>query len=67
MLLIIDTLLIIASLYLAIGVLYGIYFIIKGGPKIDPTLKASKFSIRYLLFPGSIICWPFLIFKSTKL
>jgi len=59
-------LIIIFGVYVLIGFLFGLYFIFKGAKQIDPLIAESKFSVRLLLFPGTIAAWPFLITKIFK-
>ena len=47
--------------YFAIGFVFGLYFVFKGAPKIDPLMQDTKKKVRVLLFPGVIAIWPFLI------
>ncbi|CAM1344158.1 hypothetical protein TAMYLO_480011 [Tenacibaculum amylolyticum] len=54
------------ALYFGIGFLFGLYFIFKAAPKIDPLISHSKKSVRLLLFPGAIAMWPFLVLKLFK-
>ncbi len=56
------------AVYFSIGFLFGIYFLFKA-PKIDPSMAVTKRRVRFLLFPGITVTWPFLIhrlFKSKK-
>ncbi len=64
--LIINVFLSILGIYFAIGFLFGLYFIIKGATKIDPLMQDTKKKVRFLLFPGVIATWPFLIGKLFK-
>ena len=57
----INILLISAALYLGLGVLFGLYFIISGAKKLDPVIKESGWGVRLLIFPGSVGMWPFLL------
>jgi len=52
--------------YFAVGLLFGIHFIFKGATKIDPLMKDTKKKVRFLLLPGVIATWPFLISKLFK-
>ncbi len=55
--------------YVAVGLLFALYFITTGAGKIDPLLRNSKKSVRVLLFPGVVATWPFLfakLFRSSK-
>ena len=54
------------GIYLLLGVLFGIYFFIKGAARIDPLITDSKWTVRLLLFPGTIGLWPFLLKKLLK-
>ncbi|RNC84225.1 MAG: hypothetical protein ED556_12275 [Winogradskyella sp.] len=53
------------GVYFLIGILFGIFFLFKA-PKIDPLMADSKKKVRFLLFPGVIATWPFLIGKLFK-
>ena len=63
MLTVINIFLSFLGIYFAIGFLFGIFFIIKGAPKIDPIMLNTKKKVRILLFPGIVTTWPFLIGK----
>ena len=56
----------ILAIYFFIGFLFGIYFILKGAIKIDPLMAETKKKVRFLLLPGVITTWPFLIGKLFK-
>lgn len=66
MLTIISVFLAALAIYFALGLLYGLYFILSGATKIDPLLKNSKKGIRLQLLPGIIATWPFFIKKGFK-
>ncbi len=66
MLSVINIFLAILGSYYAIGLLFGLYFLFKGAPKIDPLMADSKKKVRVLLFPGVVATWPFLISKLFK-
>ena len=66
MLTIINIFITFLGIYFAIGFLFGLYFIIKGAPKIDPLMINTKKKVRVLLFPGIIATWTFLIAKLFK-
>lgn len=54
------------GIYFLIGLLFGLYFLFKGATKIDPLMADTKKKVRFLLFPGVITTWPFLIGKLFK-
>lgn len=65
----INIFLIILGSYFTIGILFGLYFLFKGATKIDPLMHNTKKKVRFLVFPGVVATWPFLIgklFKSNK-
>ncbi|GAA4885813.1 hypothetical protein GCM10023311_05780 [Flaviramulus aquimarinus] len=64
--LIINIFLGILGIYFIIGLLFALYFIIKGATKIDPLMQDTKKRVRFLLLPGVIVTWPFLIVKLFK-
>jgi len=55
----------ILGLYFLIGFLFGIFFLFKA-PKIDALMADTKKKVRFLLFPGVVATWPFLIEKLFK-
>ncbi len=60
---------VIILVYYGIGLLFGIYFLLKGANNVDPLLAGSKKKVRFLLVFGIIATWPFFIrkmFQSTK-
>jgi hypothetical protein len=50
-----------AAIYVAIGVLAGVPFVLYGIGRIDPAAKAAPWSFRALVFPGVVALWPLLI------
>ena len=50
-----------AAIYLAIGVLAGVPFVLLGVGRIDPAAKAAPWSFRVLVRPGVIALWPLLM------
>lgn len=50
--------------YVSIGLIVGVIFIFFGS-KMDPILNESKKGIRLLLFPATVVLWPFVVFKLS--
>jgi hypothetical protein len=50
-----------AGIYLALGLLFAIAFIIKGVHIIDEESVSTPIGFRLLIFPGSVLLWPFLL------
>ena len=66
---VIDIILLVIEVYLALGVLFSIPFVIKGVTAIDPEgALGTKWTFRVIIIPGTIIFWPVLLKKwiNTK-
>ena len=66
---IIGIILFVIEVYLALGVLFSIPFVIKGITVIDPDgAQETKWTFRVIIIPGTIIFWPVLLKKwiNTK-
>jgi hypothetical protein len=50
-------------LYFGIGLVFGIWFIIAGAPKLDEGAKGTPWHFRLILLPGSILIWSVLLYK----
>lgn len=51
------------SVYLIIGTLFGIAFVIKGCKVVEPAATDSGVRFRLLILPASIALWPLLAHK----
>lgn len=60
---IVTILLIIAAVYLAIGFLFVVPFVLKGVQKIDHGADGGSVGFRIIIIPGTIVFWPFLLKK----
>lgn len=52
--------------YVAIGVLFSVYFFLKGARKMDDLIADSSWKVRLLLIPGAIGLWPVLLVKLLR-
>lgn len=52
----IDTILVLVSLYLGLGAIFGAAFVTKGIARIDRVAKGSSPAFRALILPGSRFC-----------
>ncbi len=64
---VIQVFLIFLGIYAGIGLLFGIYFFVKGASQLDPLIKDSKWTVRLLLFPGAVGLWPIVLLKIINL
>jgi hypothetical protein len=62
----IEIILIIVSIYLALGVLFLIPFLVKGISKVDEGAPGSTIGFKIIIIPGVIVFWPFLLKKWMK-
>ena len=49
-----------AGIYLAIGVVFGIAFVLRGAGRIDPSARNGTWGFRVLILPGAMALWPLL-------
>lgn len=62
----VEILLIITAIYLALGVLFVIPFLMKGLNKIDEGANGSTIGFKIIIIPGVIVFWPVLLSKWMK-
>ena len=63
---IIGTLLAILAIYLAIGFVFGLLFVLFGVKRIDHGAEAGTWGFRILILPGCAIFWPYLLLCWAK-
>lgn len=66
MLIAINIFLTILTAYLALGLLFSIYFVFAGANKIDPLMQITKKKVLLLILPGVIATWPVLLRKMIR-
>ena len=52
--------------YVVIGVLFSVYFFLKGAGQLDELIADSSWKVRLLLIPGAIGLWPVLLVKILR-
>ncbi|MDX1477716.1 MAG: hypothetical protein R3301_08395 [Saprospiraceae bacterium] len=55
-----------AGAYLLIGVVFAVWFVVRGVTNVDPGVRGSSVVFRLLLLPGSVLLWPVLLGKWRK-
>jgi hypothetical protein len=45
------------------GMVFGLYFIIRGAARLDTGARQMSVAMRLLLLPGSVALWPLLLIK----
>ena len=61
-----ESILLIFGIYLAVGLLFGIFFAWQGVKLLDPVANGSPFTFRLLVIPGATALWPLLLTKIIK-
>lgn len=55
-----------AYAYLALGLIFGLWFVFKGAEQIDENMHGASWSTRLLLLPASTALWLTLLYKYLK-
>jgi len=63
---IIQIILTAVAIYLLLGFVFAIAFIIKGVSKIDEGAHGSSIGFRIIIIPGVIVFWPLLLKKWLR-
>lgn len=58
-----NYILILIGIYLLIGFLFAVPFVVKGVTKMDEGAHGSSWGFRLIIVPGTIVFWPFLLKK----
>lgn len=62
----VQIILILVSIYLLLGVLFVIPFLIKGLRKVDEDAHGGTIAFKIIIIPGVIVFWPLLLSKWMK-
>ena len=52
--------------YIAIGLLFGLFFAFKGAGTLDPVAQDASLGFRFILVPGAAALWPVLALKLAR-
>ncbi|MEM6775307.1 MAG: hypothetical protein AAF640_10690 [Pseudomonadota bacterium] len=52
--------------YLGPGIIFGLWFLIRGHRKVDATSASAGFFTRLLWLPGAVLLWPVLTAKLVR-
>lgn len=63
---IVNIILIVAAIYLAIGFLFAIPFVIKGVHEVDEAAHGGSIGFRIIIIPGTMVFWPLLLKRWMK-
>jgi hypothetical protein len=62
----VEVILIIAAVYLLLGILFVIPFLTKGLTKVDEGAHGGTIGFKIIIIPGVIVFWPVLLNKWKK-
>ena len=62
----VEVVLIVILIYLLLGVLFVIPFLLKGLTKVDEGAHGGSIGFRIIIMPGVIVFWPVLLSKWMK-
>ena len=60
---VIETILMLVSAYLLLGLLFAIAFVIKGVTVVDEGAQGCSAGFRIIIIPGAMLLWPVLLKK----
>lgn len=66
MTLIVDIILNFLGLYLVFGVIFSVYFYVKGGVKLDEGMIGTPWHFKLIIFPGLVLFWSVLFLRLMK-
>lgn len=56
-----STIVLALFIYLGIGVLVALAFLVRGAGRIDPAAAQGTLGFRVLVFPGCVALWPLIL------
>ena len=54
------------GVYVAAGVLFALWFVLRGVPRVDRDAQDGSLGFRILIFPASVALWPLLLARSIR-
>lgn len=58
--------LLIINAYFLIGLLFGLYFVLRGYRQLDPSAQTAGLIVRLMWLPAAIVLWPALLKKMIS-
>ena len=52
--------------YLALGLLFGLAFVVRGVERVDPSAHGGTWGFRLLIVPGCAALWPLLLVRLLR-
>jgi len=63
---IVELLINLATVYVAIGLLFAVIFVFAGVGRIDESAKSAPLFFRLLIIPGAAALWPILLLRWAR-
>ena len=63
---IVESLVNLAMVYVAIGLVFSIIFVFTGVGRIDESAKGAPLAFRLLIIPGAAALWPILLLRWAR-
>jgi len=54
------------AVYLLAGILFSVFFYLKGATRIDEGIKEAPWHFKLIIFPGVVMFWGVLLFKLMR-
>ncbi len=52
--------------YLMVGTVFAVLFVTKGVGRMDADARSGSWGFRLMVFPGSMLLWPYLLLRWLK-
>ncbi|MEL6428551.1 MAG: hypothetical protein AAFZ87_15910 [Planctomycetota bacterium] len=62
----IELLVLAAAIYVALGALFALAFVLRGVQRIDPDAAEGSWGFRVLILPGAALLWPYLALRWAR-
>jgi hypothetical protein len=54
------------GLYVLVGLLFAVPFVLRGVHRIDPVARESTLGFRLIILPGAVALWPLLAVRWSR-
>lgn len=61
-----DFILLAAATYAALGMVFGVLFVVAGVGRVDHAALGAPWSFRLLIWPGAAALWPLMLLKWIR-
>lgn len=61
-----QVLIMVWAAYAVIGVIFGVWFVLRAIDRVDPAAQQSSRGFRFIVLPGVAALWPFLALRLAR-